>query len=49
MLDFSKIHSAINGILDLGMTSCPRLLHASDAKNIVIVNIYGIFKVKIND
>ena len=30
MFDFSKIHSAINGILDLGMTSYPRLLHASD-------------------
>ena len=30
MLDFSNIHSAINGILDLWMTSDPRLLHASD-------------------
>ena len=35
MFDFSKIHSAINGNLDLGMTSYPRLLHARNAKKIV--------------
>ena len=30
MLDFSILHSAVNGILDLGMTKHARILHQSD-------------------